>query len=241
MTQSGNPNEMQTPQEILIIAATETELEPARELLAENAGGIRIASTGAGKVSAALATLELLQEKRPDWIIQLGCAGAYPSSGLSIGDAAMADLEIFADEGVEAPDGFLTMEDLALPQATRNEDRVYNRVPVHGPCETVLDKIRSAIGGDPRIETGRFCTVSSGSGTDAAAARIEEAWNPLVESMEGAAAALVAWKYGVRFSEIRGVSNLTGNRKREEWEIPAACEIAARIMGAWVEMERAGS
>ena len=59
--------------------------------------------------------------------------------------------------------------------------------------------------------------------------------------MEGASAALVAWKHQVRFSEIRGISNLTGNRNREEWKIPAACEVAARVLAAWIEMERGSS
>ena len=76
---------MQPNQEILVIAATDVELAPARELLGKNAAGVRFATTGAGKVSTALRTLELVQEKRPGWIIQVGCAGAYPSSGLSTG------------------------------------------------------------------------------------------------------------------------------------------------------------
>lgn len=232
---------MQPNQEILVIAATDVELAPARELLGKNAAGVRFATTGAGKVSTALRTLELVQEKRPGWIIQVGCAGACPSSGLSTGDAALADLEIFADEGVEAPGGFLSMEDLGLPQAARGEESIYNRVPVDGPSKTTLESIRAAITDGPRIKTGPFCTVSCGSGTDAAAARIDELWDPLVESMEGASAALVAWKHQVRFSEIRGISNLTGNRNREEWKIPAACEVAARVLAAWIEMERGSS
>ena len=232
---------MQAKQEILVIAATDGELAPARELLGKNTEGIRFATTGAGKVSTALSTLELVQEKRPGWIIQVGCAGAYPSSGLSTGDAALADLEIFADEGVEAPDGFLSMEDLALPQAAREEELIYNRVPVDAPSKTTLESIRSAINDGPRIKPGHFCTVSCGSGTDAAAARIDEVWSPLVESMEGASAALVAWKHQLRFSEIRGISNLTGNRNREEWEIPGACELAARVLAAWIETERSPS
>jgi len=230
---------MQSNQEILVIAATDSELGVARELLGKNTRGIRIATTGAGKVSAALTTLELVQEKRPDWIIQIGCAGAYPTSGLHTGDAAVADLEIFADEGVEAPDGFLSMEDIGLPQAAREGELIYNRVPVHSPSAATLESIRSVIGDGPRIKTGRFCTVSCGSGTDSAAARIVETWNPLVESMEGASAALVAWKNNIRFSEIRGISNMTGNRNREEWEIPAACEIAARVLATWIAMEEA--
>ena len=86
-----------------------------------------------------------------------------------------------------------------------------------------------------------FCTVSSGSGTDAAAAGIEKTWAPLAESMEGAAAALVAWKHGIRFSEIRGISNMAGHRDREYWKISEACEIAGRVLRSWLELEGAGS
>ena len=229
------------PQTILIIAATEGELSPARELLGDSAENISFAATGAGKVSAAISTLELIRQLRPDWIIQLGCAGAYPGSGLAPCDAAIANLEIFADEGVEAPGGFLSMEDIELPQATRGEDRVFNEIPVHAPAKETLEAIRSSIGSEARIEAGRFCTVSSGSGTDAAAASIEKTWAPLAESMEGAAAALVAWKHGIRFSEIRGISNMAGHRNREGWKISEACEIAGRVLRSWLELEKADS
>ena len=56
--------------------------------------------------------------------------------------------------------------------------------------------------------------------------------------MEGAAAALVAWRQRVRFSEIRGISNMTGNRNRESWKIAEACEAAAAAAGVWIARER---
>ena len=226
------------PQTILIIAATEGELSPARELLGDSAENISFAATGAGKVSAAISTLELIRQLRPDWIIQLGCAGAYPGSGLGIADVAIASVEIFADEGVETPEGFLSMKDLELPQASRDGDLIFNEVPVDFPTAETIQEIKSSLGHQSRIEAGRFCTVSLGSGTDAAARRAEKRWNPLVESMEGAAAALVAWRQRVRFSEIRGISNMTGNRNRESWKIAEACEAAAAAAGVWIERER---
>ena len=222
------------PQTILIIAATEGELSPARELLGDSAESISFAATGAGKVSAAISTLELTRQLRPDWIIQLGCAGAYPGSGLGIADVAIANVEIFADEGVETPEGFLSMRDLELPQAARDGELIFNEVPVDFPTAETIQEIRSSLG----IEAGLFCTVSLGSGTDAASRRAEERWNPLAESMEGAAAALVAWRQRVRFSEIRGISNMTGDRNRESWKIAEACEAAAAAAGVWIERER---
>jgi futalosine hydrolase len=226
------------PQTILIIAATEGELSPARELLGGSAENISFAATGAGKVSAAIATLELISQLRPDWIIQLGCAGAYPGSGLGIADVAIANLEIFADEGVETPEGFLSMRDLELPQASRDGELIFNEVPVDFPTAETIQEIRSSLGQQSRIEAGLFCTVSRGSGTDAASRRVEERWNPLVESMEGAAAALVAWRQRVRFSEIRGISNMTGDRNRESWQVAEACEAAAATAGVWIEREK---
>jgi len=226
------------PQTILIIAATEGELSPARELLGDSAESISFAATGAGKVSAAISTLELIRQLRPGWIIQLGCAGAYPGSGLGIADVAIANVEIFADEGVETPEGFLSMRDLELPQAARDGELIFNEVPVDFPTAETIQEIRSSLGHQSRIEAGRFCTVSLGSGTDAASRRAEERWSPLAESMEGAAAALVAWRQRVRFSEIRGISNMTGDRNRESWKIAEACEVAAAAAGVWIERER---
>ena len=226
------------PQTILIIAATEGELSPARELLGGSAENISFAATGAGKVSAAISTLELIRQLRPDWIIQLGCAGAYPGSGLGIADVAIANAEIFADEGVETPEGFLSMRDLELPQASRDGELIFNKVPVDFPTAETIQEIRSSLGQPSRIEAGLFCTVSLGSGTDAASLRAEERWNPLVENMEGAAAALVAWRQRVRFSEIRGISNMTGDRNRKSWKISEACEAAAAAAGAWIERVR---
>ena len=226
------------PQTILIIAATEGELSPARELLGGSAENISFAATGAGKVSAAISTLELTRQLSPDWIIQLGCAGAYPGSGLGIADVAIANAEIFADEGVETPEGFLSMRDLELPQASRDGELIFNKVPVDFPTAETIQEIRSSLGHQSRIEAGRFCTVSLGSGTDAASRRAEERWSPLAESMEGAAAALVAWRQRVRFSEIRGISNMTGDRNRESWKIAEACEAAAAAAGVWIERER---
>lgn len=249
---------MQAITEILIIAATAKELAPLENNPPRAGEGIRFAVTGAGKVSTALATSEHIQEKRPDWIIQTGCAGAYDFGGLGVAEVAIATLEIFADEGALIPGGFLSMKDLELPQASKRDERIFNKVPVDFPSEDTLERIRAAVGGTTRIEAGPFCTVSTVSGIDAIAdwrhdlvTDLLADWKhemvegtggrSLVETMEGAAAALVAWKHGIRFSEIRGVSNMTGDRDRKSWNIPRACEVAAEVVDAWIEQEGTGT
>jgi len=43
-----------------------------------------------------------------------------------------------------------------------------------------------------------------------------------VETMEGAAWALVCQRFGISLSQARGISNLVGLRNRESWKIPEA-------------------
>ena len=54
-------------------------------------------------------------EKRPDAIVVCGVGGAYPSSGLKIGDVACAEIEIYGDLGAQSPTGFLDMKALGFP------------------------------------------------------------------------------------------------------------------------------
>ncbi|MDD2501969.1 MAG: futalosine hydrolase, partial [Geobacter sp.] len=55
---------------------------------------------GIGKANAAAAATSLIERHRPELVVITGCGGAYPGSGLSVGDLAVASDEIFGDEGV---------------------------------------------------------------------------------------------------------------------------------------------
>lgn len=69
---------------------------------------------------------------------------------------------------------------------------------------------------------GRIATVSTCSGTDAAAGEVVRRTGAIVEAMEGAAVGLVAHRLGVRFGEVRVVSNTTGSRTRQVWDLRGA-------------------
>ena len=43
-----------------------------------------------------------------------GIGGAYPSSGLNVGDVASAEIEIYGDLGAQSPSGFLDMQALGF-------------------------------------------------------------------------------------------------------------------------------
>jgi futalosine hydrolase len=220
---------------ILVLAAVERELAPARACLGRLSPRLRFHLTGAGKVSAAVETSRAVIEMRPAWVLQIGCAGAFPTSGLGIGDVAIATEEVLADEGMEAPGSFLDLRQLELPLARRGADALYNVIPVEPIGGELIEEVRRRAGGAFRVLGGRLATVSAGSGTAERARRLELLWRPLAESLEGAAAAFACWRERVPFTELRGISNLTGERSRGSWEIDRACANAARAALVLVE------
>ena len=60
--------------------------------------------TGVGIPQALERVLLVAGRERPVGILNIGIAGAYPDSGLSIGDIVMAESEVYGDIGFELPE-----------------------------------------------------------------------------------------------------------------------------------------
>lgn len=213
---------------VCIFAAVERELAPLRRRCVEAAGCLshRFFVTGVGKVSASITATAAVLDERPELLLQVGCAGAYPDRGLEVCDVVVGTSEVLADEGVLTPDGFLDLEALRLSIL---EETLYNEIPTAFPPAALWSDVQSRLAGRFQCHAGRLATVSTGSGTDERAAEISRRWEPLAESMEGAAIAVVGRKYDCPFVEIRGISNRVGTRDRSAWNIDGACEHAAEV------------
>ena len=57
----------------------------------------------------------LPRKNRRACIVVCGVGGAYPSSGLRVGDVACAETECYGDLGAASPSGFLDMKALGFP------------------------------------------------------------------------------------------------------------------------------
>lgn len=189
---------------------------------------VALLHSGVGKGSAAAAVGALLEGPRPSMVVNLGVGGAYPGSGLKVGDLALATEEIYGDEGVITPGGFLDLESLGFPLVQRNGHRFYNRFPVSPPLLEAFRPIaeRTATGNGRHLACGPFVTVSTGSGTDSAGEEMARRTGGICENMEGGAVAQVCALHGVPFLEVRGISNATGNRDLSGWDVRKGAEIA---------------
>lgn len=190
---------------------------------------------GVGKTNAAAGTALLLDKISPSLVVLIGCAGAYSRSGLMPGELAMADEEIFGDEGVITPQGWRSMQFLNLPMLRKGEQVYYNSFKIDPKYLLAAQEILQKM----KVKVGTFITVSEVSGTTQKAKEMEARFHGLCENMEGAAVAQLCTLYGLPFLEIRGVSNLVKERNKEEWNLPAAAQVsqqaASELITHWVE------
>ncbi len=184
------------------------------------ARGLRPLVTGIGPVNAAVAlTRELVRRPRTAAVLCCGVGGAYPGSGLSVGDVACARTECYADLGVAAPEGFLDMEALGYP-VVAGDTPLYNLLP--------LELF-------PAPRRVPFVTCTTCTGTDEAARALEARTGGAVESMEGAAIVHVARLHGIQVGEIRGISNMVGRRDRGSWRVREAARAAQEALLSWLD------
>ena len=80
----------------------------------------------------------------------------------------------------------------------------------------------------------KFVTVTTCTGTDAAARALEARTGGAVENMEGAAVAHVAHIYGVPVGEVRGISNMVTDRDTSTWRLQEAALAAQEVLLAWI-------
>lgn len=171
---------------------------------------ISLLVTGVGPVATTWKLAGYLSAKKPDLVINAGIAGAYDRS-LTHGDVVLVGEEQLADTGAEESDGrLISLFDMNLLD----------------PDEFPYQSGRLV---NPDRENARFLrqvrglTVSRATGTDASISALMNKYpDAQTESMEGAAVFYCCLLSGVRFLEIRSVSNYVEPRNRENWNIPLA-------------------
>jgi futalosine hydrolase len=163
---------------------------------------IVVAISGVGKANAAHVTGLLIEKYSPSMLVNLGVAGAYPYLGLKIGDVVIAQREIYGDEGLLCASGeFQDMKSLGLPLARCSGKALFNLFDTFVPHRLA-----------GYLPQGNFLTVSTCTGSLKRATELYETYHCVCENMEGAAVAHIAALNNLAFVEIRGISNLIGDR-----------------------------
>lgn len=182
------------------------------------AGHAEIVRAGVGKWAAAGAVARCYRPGHHAGVLSVGVAGALPGAGLDITDAVLADPSLFADEGVRTPEGFSPLSAIGFPE----DDAP---VPPDPDARAALGQLVDRV--------GPVATVSACSGRDDLARETAQRTGAIAEAMEGAAAAHAARRADpdARFAELRVVSNTTGDRAAQRWELDRALDRLAGLLG----------
>ena len=181
--------------------------------------GVTIVTGGIGRTNAAASTTESILRHDPfAAVVNAGVAGVLPGGKLAIGDTVVASACVYAEEGLVTPAGFADMAEMGFSLG----DFPGNAVPVD-------DGLLGRLAG--HFPTGSIATVATCSGTDAAAESVARRTLAVAEAMEGAAVVHAARRLGVPAIELRVISNTTGDRDNQKWDLAGALVALGRSVG----------
>lgn len=196
---------------ILIVVATFAEIQPFLMSLGLNnipeigfsAGKhhVNVIVTGVGMVATAYATGREFAKKEYDLAINLGVAGSF-SKKLKLGELVEINGDIFSELGAEDDEEFITLDELQLGE--------------------ILFNGSSDLRFSTNLKKANAITVNKVHGNEDTIMEVKEMFNPVIESMEGAAFFYACEEANIPGIQIRAVSNYVERRNRENWNIPLA-------------------
>jgi futalosine hydrolase len=197
---------------LLLLSATDLEMSETASWLNNHTLGLnalkpKLLIGGIGQLQTAWALQNRLRLERPALVIQAGIGGAVSKD--DIGRVYAIASEQMADLGVMEKTGFTNIFEMGL----ENRDRFpFRNGKLENPYRTLLGWT-----GLP-LQDGK--TVNEIKSDDFAGFQ-RNAPN-IVESMEGAALHFVCLMEKIPFLQIRAISNVTGDRNKENWKLKEA-------------------
>lgn len=195
---------------ILVVCAVGRELD-----WMNSRAGVELLTTGVGPVDAAAKVARALALKKYEVVVNAGIAGAMPGVA-NVGDAVVVGEEMLPLE-------LETGEALSLPPGSV----LFNRVA----ADAALSEAITALG----FPLVRGVTVSQVTSTDTTAIKLHTR-GAEVESMEGFAVLRAAQLAGVSAVEVRGISNIVGDRKRSGWDFEAGLSGLRRVLNSTLDL-----
>ncbi|WP_205513699.1 futalosine hydrolase [Longitalea arenae] len=203
--------------EILLIAATNLEIQPTINYLADQNllignNKFELLITGIGSMSTAYWLTKTIGKKRPDLLIQAGVGGSF-SDKYPPGSLVLVQEEVTGDLGVEENDEFKDVFDMGLPQIS---DPYTGKSLVNEHLE-LLQRFN--------LPLVKAVTISEISTRPVRIQQLQQKYQPVVESMEGAAFHYIALMEKIPYLQLRAVSNFVGERDKSKWKMKEAIQL----------------
>ncbi len=194
----------------LVISATSFEIAPFLEFLRDRKNNlshdIDVLITGVGMVSTTYALMKQIQIKRPAFILQAGIAGCFDRNFPLSGVVAIKQ-DTVADLGVMEKQQWESVFDLGFIRSNQfpwRKNWLINNSEKIKACK--LPKVKAI-------------TVNEISTSKKKIDAFRDAWDPMAETLEGAALHYVSLMENIPFLQIRSFSNDIGERNKKKWEL----------------------
>jgi futalosine hydrolase len=196
----------------LLVAATTKEIAPFLDryrACAENSQ-VDVLITGVGLTAVTYSLAKQIGLKKPDLIIQAGIAGCFDPN-ISLGSVVVVRQDTIADLGVTEDNQLNTIFDLGLVDANRFP---FSKGWLVNPNSKLIKQ--SGLKAVNAVSVNQITTSKQ---------MIESyisKFDPVVESMEGAALHYVCLQEKIPFLQLRSISNYIGERDKKKWNIKEA-------------------
>ena len=193
--------------QILLIAATEKEIEPFTATNPKT----DVLITGVGVPNTIYHLQKRLHQIDYDLIIQAGIAGTF-NRNILLGQTVFVKQDCFADLGTEEKEMYTPIFETGL--VDKNEFPFSNGWLVN----------TSAYLQTTGLSLAKAITVNKISDSALQNQQFIKQFNPEIETMEGAALHYVCLQENIPFIQLRTVSNFVGDRDKTKWKMKEAIE-----------------
>ena len=197
---------------ILVLAATSKEITPFIQVIRKgdlqsknNIVDIHIG--GIGLTATAYHLTKQLAIKKYDLVIQAGVAGCFDTTE-PLGKVMAVKQDSIADQSVVEMQKLKTLFDLKLVPHSQHP---YKNSWLINPHKEIL-----SIAGLKQV---KGISVNQISTSKQMIKFYRETFNPVTESMEGAALHYVCLMENVPFIQLRSISNYIGERNKKKWDM----------------------
>lgn len=214
---------------IVVTAATVDEWMPAYlqidPLYTSDSKRIKVSfhQSGVGMLATAVSLTKLVTEEKPDLVIQTGIAGCFDEK-IILGKLVCISEECLGDLGVQEDGKWKDIFDLKLEKSSYPpyEKR---KLPNQWLKEYNLLKLPEVVA----------VSINEVTTADERKQQLIKKYEPVVESMEGAALHYVCRNFNIPFIQIRAISNYIGERDKSKWEIQLAIENLNQTLLKYIE------
>ena len=196
----------------LLVAATIKEISPFLEYYRDTNNQLSgelevdILISGIGLTSSAYSITKQLQIRKPDIVVQAGIAGCFDKN-FPLGSVVAIRQDAIGDQAVIERGNLKTLFDLKL---VKQNQFPFSKGWLINKSE-VLKKIK--------LKKVKGISVNEITSSTQKIKLYKDVFEPIVETMEGAALHYVCLMEKIPFLQMRGISNYAGERNKKKWDM----------------------